>query len=124
MGTLGGASGILVQDYWKAYYGFAGNEHALCNAHLIRELALVAEEGQKRAQKAIDYLEGLNREVERAGGKLGKRRQEEVREAYRRLLRKGDKECPQGEAKPPGKRGREAKPKSGNLLERLIGTGR
>jgi transposase len=31
------------------------------------------------------------------------RRQEEVREAYRRLLRKGDKECPKPEAKPPGK---------------------
>jgi transposase len=120
MGALGGATGILVHDYWKAYYGFGGNEHALCNAHVIRELRLAVEEGQKWAQAMTDYMVGLEREVERAGGKLGNRRQEEVREAYRRILRKGDKECPHGEAKPPGKRGREGKPKSRNLLERLI----
>jgi transposase len=34
-------------------------------------------------------------------------------------MRKGDKECPKPEPKPPGKRGRAAKPKSRNLLERL-----
>jgi transposase len=121
MGALGGAKGILVHDYWKAYYGFTGNEHALCNAHLIRELRLAVEEGQGWAQRVIEYLERLNREVDKGGGKLGNRRQAEVREAYRRLLRKADKECPKGEAKPPGKRGREAKPKSRNLLERLMG---
>jgi transposase len=120
MGALGGAEGILVHDYWKAYYGFAGNEHTLCNAHLIRELRLAVEEGQKWAQRVIEYLEGLNGEVDKTGGKLGKRRQEEVREEYRKLLRKGDKECPKPEGKPPGKRGRAAKGKSRNLLERLI----
>ncbi|MDR1575591.1 MAG: transposase, partial [Treponema sp.] len=53
MGTLGDAKGILVHDYWKAYYGFTENEHGLCNAHLIRELTLVVEEGQKWAQPVI-----------------------------------------------------------------------
>jgi transposase len=120
MGTLGKAEGVLVHDYWKPYYGFAGNEHGLCNAHLIRELTLVAEGGQKWAQPVIEYLLGLNKEVEKAGGKLGKKEQEEARQEYRRLLRRGDKECPHGEEKPPGKRGRAAKPKSRNLLERLI----
>jgi transposase len=108
MGALGQAEGILVHDYWKAYYGFTGNEHALCNAHLIRELTLVAEEGQKWAQPVIDYLVELNKEVEKAGGKLGKKKQEEARREYRRLLRKGDQECPVGEEKPPWKRGRAA----------------
>jgi hypothetical protein len=46
--------------------------------------------------------------------------QEEARKEYRRLLRKGDKECPHGEEKPPGRRGREAKPKSRNLPGRLM----
>jgi transposase len=123
MGTLGVAKGVLVHDYWKAYYGFTGNEHALCNAHLIRELTLAVEEGQKWAQAVIEYLYGLNEAVEKAGGKLGRRRQEEAREEYRRLLRKGDKECPLGEDKPPGKRGRAAKPKCRNLLEPAHGAG-
>jgi transposase len=38
----------------------------------------------------------------------------------RRLLREGDKECPLGKDKPPGKQGRMAKPKCRNLLERLV----
>jgi transposase len=121
MGTLGKAQGVLVHDYWKAYYGFTGNEHALRDAHLIRELTGVVEEGQKWAQPVIEYLYGLRDETEKAGGKLGERRQEEARQEYRRLLGNGDKECPQGEEKPPGKRGRAAKPKSRNLLDRLTG---
>jgi transposase len=120
MGVLGQAKGILVHDYWKSYYGFSGKEHALCNAHLIRELTGVAEEGQKWAEPVIEYMYGLKDEVEKAGGKLWKRRQEEAREKYRELLREGDKECPVGEEKPPGRRGRVAKPKSRNLLERLM----
>jgi transposase len=68
----------------------------------------------------IEYLYGLNEGVEKAGGKLGKMKQEEARQGYRRLLRKGDKECPVGEEKPPGRRGRGAKPKSRDLLERLM----
>jgi transposase len=105
MGVLGGAKGILVHNYWKAYYGFEGKEHALCNAHLLRELRLAAEEGQGWAKKVIEYLEGLNGEVDKGGGKLENRMQEEVREAYQKLLREGDKECPKPEGKPPGKRG-------------------
>jgi transposase len=69
----------------------------------------------------IEYLYGVRDEAEKGGGKLGKRRQEEARREYRRLVRKGDKECPEGEEKPPGKRGRAARPKSRNLLERLMG---
>jgi transposase len=83
-------------------------------------MRLAVEEGQKRAQAMIDYMLRLEKEVDRAGGELGKRRQEEVREGYRRLLREGDKECPKPEEKPPGKRGRVGKGKSRNLLERLM----
>jgi hypothetical protein len=48
-------------------------------------MRLAVEEGQKWAQVMIDYILGLEKEVERAGGELGKGRQEEVREAYRRI---------------------------------------
>jgi transposase len=78
------------------------------------------EEGQKWGQSVIDYLLGLNEEVEKWGGKLSKERQEGVLKEYRKLLKRGDKECPKPEPKPPGKRGRAAKPRSRNLLERLM----
>jgi hypothetical protein len=45
-------------------YGYTGNEHGLCNAHLIREQALVVEEGQKWGQRVIDYLLVMNEEVQ------------------------------------------------------------
>jgi transposase len=119
MGILEKAEGVLVHDYWKAYYGYSGKEHGLCNAHLIRELTLASEEGQRWAQPMIDYLLGLNEEVEKRGGKLGKKKQEEKREAYRKILKKAEKECPRPPPNPPGKRGRIGKTKSRNLMERL-----
>ncbi|MHB9293563.1 hypothetical protein Holit_02689 [Hollandina sp. SP2] len=38
---------------------------------------------------------------------------------YRKVIREGEKECAEPEEKPPGKRGRAAKSKERNLLERL-----
>jgi transposase len=73
MGTLGKAEGILAHDYGKAHYGFTGNEHAPRDAHLIRELTGVAEEGQRWAEPAMEYLYGLRDEAGKAVGKLGKR---------------------------------------------------
>lgn len=54
-------AGIACHDAWKPYDGFpdvAG--HALCNAHLLRELAAVTETGTADdviwARQAIDAL--------------------------------------------------------------------
>ena len=40
---LTGVSGIIVHDYWKPYYTIAGVDHALCNAHHLRELQAPVE---------------------------------------------------------------------------------
>jgi hypothetical protein len=59
----------------------------------------------------------LNEEVEGSRVRSGRRK---PRKEYRKLLKSGDKGCPKPEPKLPGKRGRAAKPRSRNLLERLI----
>jgi transposase len=38
-----GVSGIIVHDHWKPYFNMDGVDHALCNAHHLRELKSLME---------------------------------------------------------------------------------
>ena len=40
---LSDVRGIVVHDHWKPYYTLAGVQHALCNAHHLRELQALVE---------------------------------------------------------------------------------
>jgi transposase len=82
-------------------------------------LTAAQEEGQKWAEPMIGFLYDLNEKVEEAGGRLDERGQSAARKRYRKILFEGEKECPPPPAKPAGKRGRVAKTKARNLLERL-----
>ena len=60
-GVLPSFTGIAVHDAWAPYDTYTGVAgHALCNAHLLRELAAVTETGSKLdviwAKQAIDAL--------------------------------------------------------------------
>ena len=49
---LANVAGIVVHDHWKPYYTMQGVQHALCNAHHLRELkALVEIEKEEWARK-------------------------------------------------------------------------
>jgi transposase len=62
-------SGILVHDHWKPYFKLVC-QHALCNAHHLRELAFAHEqEGQAWAKLMIDLLESILKDVYSQGGK-------------------------------------------------------
>jgi transposase len=119
MGVLPEACGVLMHDHWKAYYSYEGKTHGLCNAHHVRELTAAKEAGQGWAQRMIDFLLGLNGEVEEAGGELDERGQKKAGKRYRHIIEEGEKECPEPPPNPAGKRGRVAKTKERNLLERL-----
>ena len=118
MGVLKNFYGVLCHDHWKAYFAFACL-HALCNAHHLRELEWAWEQdGQKWAKNLQDLLLEIKDAVDTAGGKLTKKAAKSFRSRYRSILTGGDRECP-----PPmgvgKKRGRIARSKSRNLLERL-----
>jgi len=54
---LANVAGIVVHDYWKPYYTMPGVLHALCNAHLLRELkALIEIEKEDWARKMYRLL--------------------------------------------------------------------
>jgi transposase len=57
-GVLQGYDGVLVHDCWKPYFGFDKCEHAVCCAHLLRELnGLIEREQQWAADMKTLLLE-------------------------------------------------------------------
>lgn len=119
MGILPNSSAILCHDHWKPYFLFP-NEHALCNAHILRELAAVYETDKQQtwASKCASLLKHFNRIVDKAGGSLNGQEAEKHKKPYRRLLDLGERQSPE-QAKPPGQKGPVKKTTARNLLLRL-----
>ena len=68
-GILPDFKGVLCHDHWKPYYRFKNCQHALCNAHHLRELTRAHEQDkQVWAVKLKVFLELANRTVQKAGG--------------------------------------------------------
>jgi len=120
MGILSNYQGILCHDHWKPYFNY-GRVHALCNAHHLRELERAwKQDGQQWAQQMNTLLKQINQAVHDAGGCLDTITSEFYRERYRDLLITAESECPAPDTTAKtGKRGKVARSKSRNLLERL-----
>jgi len=120
MGVLPWFKGILCHDHWKPYFKI-DCQHALCNAHHLRELERAWEQDQQEWARDIrDLLLQINKAVDDAGGQLSTTDSMKYRQQYRDLLEKAEKECPPpDESQRKGKRGRLKRSKSRNLLERL-----
>jgi len=59
-GVLLGFRGVAVHDCWQSYFKYENCSHALCNAHLLRELLGVVENtGQVWAGLMMDFLRRL-----------------------------------------------------------------
>lgn len=124
IGILPSFAGTAVHDCWSPYLTYACS-HALCCAHLIRELTFQAEEcEQEWAAEMIDLLlEAYEKVMEaktRGRTKLSRARLKALEERYERILAQGFCANPLPEARgQPKKRGRKKKTKARNLLERL-----
>jgi transposase len=53
---LSGVSGIVVHDHWQPYFTMPGVEHALCNAHHLRELRALSEIEQEDWSRLMQTL--------------------------------------------------------------------
>jgi transposase len=120
MGILPGFQGVVCHDHWKAYFRF-DLEHALCNAHHLRELtAAYDQDEQAWAGKMRDLLLKMNTSMRESGGQVSPDEAKSWTRRYRKILREGDVECPASTERRPGAtRGRIAESKSRNLLQRL-----
>jgi transposase len=113
---------VLCHDHWKPYYRYIQALHALCNAHHSCELIRAFEQdGQLWAQKMDKLLKDINKAVHVGAGALDADNAGQYRQQYKALLKEAEIECPgPKEEKEKGKRGRQKRSKSRNLLERLL----
>jgi transposase len=126
-GILEKFCGRAVHDYFKSYYQFEDFLHALCNAHLIRELIFLHEQlGEKWAAKMIALLLEAKmlrtREDARPPGSrrvLGAGTRKRIRREYFAIVGEGRRENPEPGPPPPGRRGRPKRGKPLNMLDRL-----
>lgn len=112
--------GTVHHDHWKAYYRYEQCDHALCNAHHLRELTWSYEQDhQSWAKKMGEFLLAINQERNDLNRIVPPEKILEWTIKYREVITEGEKECPPPEPNPDGKRGRCKRSKSRNLLERL-----
>ena len=120
-GVLPRFKGILCHDHWKPYYQYTDCQHALCNAHHLRELERAYEQdGQQWAKQMQVLLNNILADVKQHGGSLPTEQAKRYTERYRDLLKQAEIECPPPDQKKnPKQRGRVKRSKARNLLERL-----
>ncbi|MGP8322294.1 MAG: IS66 family transposase [Methanosarcinaceae archaeon] len=111
--------GRLMHDFWKPYLKY-DCEHGLCNAHLLRELTFLFEQHkQVWAEKMFILLLEMNDFVSSSQNQLAPRQKKPWLSKYHEILDEGWKVNPLPERPQKKKRGRQAKTKSQNLLNRL-----
>jgi len=112
MGVLEGFANTLVHDFWHPYLSLACG-HAICNAHIARELTYFEELGQPWAGRLKELLF-------EAKSDPAARSPQRWRELYRKHIGSGRRSNPhRPPPRQPGQRGRAGKPKVVNLLDRL-----
>lgn len=92
IGILPDFEGTAVHDAFRSYMGY-DCRHALCNAHLIRELTALEECGETWACEMknllLDTYASVNKAKERGKLKLSRRSLEGIEKKYHRILEEG-----------------------------------
>jgi transposase len=116
---LPGFTGTMVHDCFHPYFKYGG-KHALCNAHLMRELQGVCEnENHRWPQELFGLFEMMSCTSAAAeGSALSSELAGWFEQTYDEILRRGQSELAPPRKK-PGARGRAKNTRAANLHERL-----
>lgn len=104
-----------VHDCWSSYFEFTNASHALCNAHILRELWALTEKQSIWAEKMHQLLLEMYKASEK--GTVVLENKAEWEEKYKKICEQAAMEEP-----PPikNKKGKPKNTKGRNLLNRLI----
>ena len=121
---LSNFTGTAVHDCWKTYHQYSNCDHALCNAHILRELNGISElEKQKWAEPMKNLLIEIKKEVDLywdTANALTLDKIEAFEKRYARILEDGFKEDYIANSESYSKK-KVKKSISLNLLNRLSG---
>ena len=125
IGFLAAYVGVIVHDCWASYWAFENVLHALCGAHIERELEGLKKFFTNASQWAGDMIQLLQEMVQAKHeaqnqnlDALPKAQLDEFSDRYDKLIAKG-KEIHKIPPQPPGKKGRPKKGKARALLDRM-----
>lgn len=115
--------GIALHDALHNYLSYPC-DHALCNAHHLRELTYLQEEQQiKWAARMKELLIEIKRAVDvakdKGNSRLSKTETEDYESRYKKILKQGLRVESRKPALASGKRGRKKQTKAKNLLDRM-----
>jgi transposase len=111
-GIVGACRQWVVHDHWKPYFAYQECLHALCNAHLLRELKFLWEEARELwAWQLSELLLAFDRRRRRR--EFTERQFKRALKAYHAIVRRGRRRHPRKAA------GHPAQGKAANLLDRL-----
>ncbi len=121
IGIIPRYGGVVAPDCWASYLSYDHCRHALCGAHLLRELQFVADSnGYAWARNMKRALKQTCAKVAASDDKqLTGKEYRNLQKRYRNILTRGGKELPPIPTRAKGQRGRIAKSDAHNLWERL-----
>ncbi len=108
IGIIPRYGGVLIHDRWSSSLSFVHCLHALCGAHLERDLQCIVD-----AQHMLALLNRTARKVgKRSDRTLCRKDVKALRKRDRTILTMGRRELPPVPPRTDGKRGRIARPKT------------
>lgn len=109
-------NGWVVHDCWQSYFTGGAYQHALCGAHLLRELTALIEQGSQWATQMHELLMATYLACEKGKGFLTAAALPITIREYQAILQQADREEPPPQ---PSIRGRDKQSKGRNLMNRL-----
>lgn len=121
IGIIPKYGGIIIHDCWASYFTYGHCGHALCGAHLVRELTFIIESNEYRWATNIKklLLDTCKKVSKRNRKKLTRLEYAQLQKRYRNILTRGASELPPVPERKNGQRGRVAKTDAQNLWDRL-----